>query len=86
MWPLRPFHRTPSRGGPWPQGRTDILLAALNGRLGAVRHILRTPGAVASKPEEICRVLAAKAEVDASVSGLSALKRWRRCFGQISGC
>jgi len=62
LWPLRPFHRTPSRGGPWPQGRTDILLAALNGRLGAVRHILRTPGAVASK-----------AEVDASVSGLSAL-------------
>jgi ankyrin repeat protein len=67
-----------------------------------VRHILRTePGAVASKPDsqtalhyaalqghaEICRVLlAAKAEVDASVSGLSALKRWRRCFGQISGC
>ncbi|CAL1156297.1 unnamed protein product [Cladocopium goreaui] len=53
--------------------RTDILLAALNGRLGAVRHILRTPGAVASKPEEICRVLAAKAEVDASVSGSTPL-------------
>jgi len=69
--------------------RTDILLAALNGRLGAVRHILRTePGAVASKPDsqtalhyatlqghaEICRVLlAAKAEVDASVSGATPL-------------
>ena len=63
------------------RGDNDIVMAALNGRLGAVRHILRTvPGAVARKDgdgwtalheaairghAEICRVLLAGAEVDA---------------------
>ena len=37
---------------------------------------------------EMCWVLlAAGAEVDAGDDdGFSALKRWRRCFGEISGC
>ena len=65
----------PSRGGRVLRGDNDIVMAALNGRLGAVRHILRTvPGAVARKDgdgwtalheaairghAEICRVLLA---------------------------
>jgi len=58
-----------------PRGNNDIFTAALDGRLGAVRHLLRTvPGAVASEDgfgvtalhgaadsgrAEICRVLLA---------------------------
>ena len=48
MWPLRPFHRGPSGAARGPRGGNDILTAAWRGRLGAVRHLLRTvPGAVA---------------------------------------
>ena len=65
----------PSGGGRVLRGDNDIVMAALNGRLGAVRHLLRTvPGAVARKDGdgwtalheaairgrvEICRVLLA---------------------------
>ena len=75
MWPLRPFHRGPSGAARGPRGGNDILTAAWRGRLGAVRHLLRTvPGAVAAKDvsggtalhgaacdgrAEICRVLLA---------------------------